>query len=103
MQKDDVVTVSFRYPSGAAADTKPTRIQVKPKQPIRVVLKEYTAHHNQHLPQRARNLRPPAAAGSTPAAITRLATAQIRYRRVLGGLFERPRLAVHAVSGAGRP
>ena len=41
VQKDDVVTVSFRYPSGAAADTKPTRIEVKPKQPIRVVLKEY--------------------------------------------------------------
>jgi hypothetical protein len=41
VQKDDVVTVSFRYPSGAAADAKPTRIEVKPKQPIRVVLKEY--------------------------------------------------------------
>ncbi|HEY3817295.1 MAG TPA: hypothetical protein VGL81_09000 [Polyangiaceae bacterium] len=41
VQKDDVVTVSFRYPSGAAADSKPTRIEVKPKQPIRVVLKEY--------------------------------------------------------------
>ncbi|HEX3345305.1 MAG TPA: hypothetical protein VHS09_12065, partial [Polyangiaceae bacterium] len=41
VQKDDVVTVSFRYPVGAAADSKPTRIEVKPKQPIRVVLKEY--------------------------------------------------------------
>jgi hypothetical protein len=41
VQKDDVVTVSFRYPSGAAADSKPTRVEVKPKQPIRVVLKEY--------------------------------------------------------------
>jgi hypothetical protein len=41
VQKDDVVTVSFRYPSGAAADAKPTRIEVKPRQPIRVVLKEY--------------------------------------------------------------
>ena len=41
VQKDDVVAVSFRYPSGAAADAKPTRIEVKPKQPIRVVLKEY--------------------------------------------------------------
>ena len=67
-----------------------------------MVLKEYTAHHNQDLPQQARNLRPPATAGSTPAAITRLATAQIRYRKVLGGVFERPRLAVPAISGAGR-
>jgi hypothetical protein len=41
VQKDDVVTVVFRYPKGAAADSKPTRIEVKPKQPIRVVLKEY--------------------------------------------------------------
>jgi hypothetical protein len=41
VQKDNVVTVSFRYPSGAAADSKPIRIEVKPKRPIRVVLKEY--------------------------------------------------------------
>jgi hypothetical protein len=41
VQKDDVVDVSFRYPPGAAADSRPTRIQVKSKQPIRVVLKEY--------------------------------------------------------------
>jgi hypothetical protein len=41
VKKDDVVTVSFRYPPGAAADAKPARIEVKPRQPIRVVLKEY--------------------------------------------------------------
>ncbi|MGD0530324.1 MAG: YceI family protein [Polyangiaceae bacterium] len=41
VQKDDVVTVAFRYPKGAAADAKPTRIEITPKQPIRVILKEY--------------------------------------------------------------
>lgn len=41
VQKDDVVDVSFRYPSGAAADARPARIQVKSRRPIRVVLKEY--------------------------------------------------------------
>jgi hypothetical protein len=41
VQKDDVVEVAFRYPSGAAADSKPARIVVKSKQPIHVVLKEY--------------------------------------------------------------
>jgi hypothetical protein len=33
------------------------------------------------------NLRPPSAAGSAPAAVTDLATAKIRRRRVLGGLI----------------
>jgi hypothetical protein len=41
VQKDDVVEVSLRYPSGAAADSKPTRIQIKSKEPMRVVLKEH--------------------------------------------------------------
>lgn len=41
VQKADVVEVAFRYPAGAAADTKPARIQVKAKQPLHVVLKEY--------------------------------------------------------------
>jgi hypothetical protein len=41
VQKDDVVEVSFRYPSGAAADAKPTRVEIKSKQPMRVVLKEH--------------------------------------------------------------
>jgi hypothetical protein len=41
VQKDDVVEVSFHYPAGAAADSKPTQIAIKAKQPIRVVLKEY--------------------------------------------------------------
>jgi hypothetical protein len=41
VQKDGVVDVSFRYPAGAAADARPTRIEVKSRQPMRVVLKEY--------------------------------------------------------------
>lgn len=40
IQKDGAVEVSFRYPPGAAADSKPSRIGIKTKQPIRVVLKE---------------------------------------------------------------
>jgi hypothetical protein len=40
IQKDGVVDVTFRYPAGAAADSKPARVGVKTKQPVRVVLKE---------------------------------------------------------------
>jgi hypothetical protein len=39
--KDDVVEVSFRYPANTAADARPPRIEVKSKQPMRIVLKEY--------------------------------------------------------------
>jgi len=40
VQDDDVVDVTFRYPKGAPADSKPTGINIKSKQPMRVVLKE---------------------------------------------------------------
>ena len=40
IQKDGVVEVTFRYPAGAAPDSKPVRVGVKTKQPVRVVLKE---------------------------------------------------------------
>jgi hypothetical protein len=40
VQKDDVVEVAFRYAPGAAADARPTRIEMKSKEPMRVVLKE---------------------------------------------------------------
>jgi hypothetical protein len=40
VQKDAVVTTDFRYPSGAAADSRPTRIEIKSKEPMHVVLKE---------------------------------------------------------------
>jgi hypothetical protein len=39
--KDAVVEATFHYPSGAPADSKPSRIQIKSKQPVRVVLKEH--------------------------------------------------------------
>jgi hypothetical protein len=41
VQKDDAVEVAFHYPSGAPADAKPTRVTIKSKQPMRVVLKEH--------------------------------------------------------------
>ncbi|HZU82216.1 MAG TPA: hypothetical protein VE987_04835 [Polyangiaceae bacterium] len=41
LPKDDVVQVSFRYPAGAPAGSKPTRIDVESKQPMRVILKEH--------------------------------------------------------------
>jgi hypothetical protein len=40
VQKDALVTVDFRYPAGAAADSKPARIAIKSKEPMHVVLKE---------------------------------------------------------------
>jgi hypothetical protein len=41
VQKDDVVDITFRYPSGAAADARPARIEIKSKGPMRVTLKEH--------------------------------------------------------------
>jgi hypothetical protein len=41
VQKDQVVDVFFRYPVGAAADARATKIAIQSKQPIHVVLKEY--------------------------------------------------------------
>jgi hypothetical protein len=38
--KDGLVDVAFRYPAGAPADARPSRITIKSKQPLRVVLKE---------------------------------------------------------------
>jgi hypothetical protein len=40
LQKDVPVTVAFRYPSGAAPTSEPTRVDIKSKAPMRVVLKE---------------------------------------------------------------
>jgi putative transposase len=54
---------------------------------LSAVLGEYVVHYNEHRPHRARNLRPPGADEIAPVAITDLATAQIRRRRVLGGLI----------------
>ena len=54
---------------------------------LSAVLDEYVVHYHEHRPHRARNLRPPGADEIAPVAITDLATAQIRRRRVLGGLI----------------
>jgi len=54
---------------------------------LHAVMDEYLAHFNQHRPHRARNLRPPDHDDSTTAAVTDLATAPIRRRKVLGGLI----------------
>jgi hypothetical protein len=39
--KDAAVDVAFHYPTGAAADSQPARLEIKSKQPLRVVLKEH--------------------------------------------------------------
>jgi putative transposase len=53
---------------------------------LRAVLAEYQMHYNTTRPHRALDLRPPGTDGRPPAAVTDLATAEIRRRRVLGGL-----------------
>jgi hypothetical protein len=40
IQKDGLVDVAFRYASGAASDSRPTKIEIKSKGPMHVVLKE---------------------------------------------------------------
>jgi hypothetical protein len=39
--RDAAVDVAFHYPSGAPADSKPSRLEIKSKQPLRIVLKEH--------------------------------------------------------------
>jgi putative transposase len=51
------------------------------------VLNEYVTHYNQRRPHRARNLRPPDSGGIVTDAVTDLAAARIRCRKVLGGLI----------------
>jgi hypothetical protein len=40
LQKDGVVDVAFHSPSGSAPDAVPTKVSIRSKQPLRVVLKE---------------------------------------------------------------
>ena len=42
--KDVPVEVKFHYPAGAAADSKPTKIDIKSTSPLRVTLKEHDVH-----------------------------------------------------------
>jgi putative transposase len=60
---------------------------------LHTVLDEYVAHYNRHRRHRARNLRPPDSDDSATAAVTDMATARIRRRRVLGGLINEYREA----------
>lgn len=53
----------------------------------RAVMDEYVTHFNRHRPHRGRNLRPPDHDDSVMAPATDLVTAQIRRRKVLGGLI----------------
>jgi len=52
-----------------------------------VILDRFAAHYSEHRPHRAQNLRPPGANEIVPAVIADLATAEIRRRRVPGGLI----------------
>jgi putative transposase len=54
---------------------------------LRAALEEYAAHYNRHRPHRARNLRPPDSDDVTMTAISQLAVAGNRLRRILGGLI----------------
>jgi hypothetical protein len=40
VQKDGVVELTFHYPGGATPDARPSRIEIRSKEPLRVVLKE---------------------------------------------------------------
>jgi putative transposase len=63
------------------------RMLIAGQRHLRGILDGYAAHYNQHRPHRALNLRLPDAVEDPPAAVTDLATAKIRRRRVLGGLI----------------
>jgi putative transposase len=54
---------------------------------LRSVLEEYAAHYNYHRPHRARDLRPPDCDDSTMATTTDMTAAEIRRRKILGGLI----------------
>src|SRR5215469_8709384 len=60
---------------------------------LRVVLDEYVTHYNQHRPHRARKLRSPDSRDVTTAMVSDMRTAEIRRRKVLGGLINEYRWA----------
>jgi putative transposase len=62
------------------------RILITGPRHLHAVLDEYVAHHNQHRPHRARNLRPPDHDDNITAPVTDLA-ARIGRRKVLGRLI----------------
>jgi putative transposase len=54
---------------------------------LRAVPDEYVAHHDQHRPHQAGNLRPPDCDDIIMAPVTDLATARMRRHNVPGGLI----------------
>jgi putative transposase len=63
------------------------RVLIAGPRHLRVVLEEYVAHSNCHRPHRARNLRPPDSPDAVTAVISEMRRAEIRRRKVLGGLI----------------
>ena len=63
------------------------RVLIAGPRHLRVVLEEYVAHYNCHRPHRARNLRPPDSPDAVTAVISEMRRAEIRRRKVLGGLI----------------
>lgn len=63
------------------------RILITGPRHLRAVLDEYAGHYNRHRPHRARDLRAPDSDDISVAAVTDPTTAEIRRRRVLGGLI----------------
>ena len=63
------------------------RMLIAGQRHLPAVLEEYVAHHNQHRPHRAGNLRPPDRADRITAPATGLATVRIQRHKVLGGLI----------------
>jgi len=63
------------------------RMLIAGQRHLRTISGVHTGDYNQHRPHRARNLRPPGTDTSTPPTITDLTTANVRRRRILGGLI----------------
>ena len=63
------------------------RMLIVSERHLRSVLDRYAAHYNCHGPHRARSLRPPGCDKDVPAVSTSPVVADIRRRRVLGGLI----------------
>jgi hypothetical protein len=75
-----------RWVRTARAEVTDRMLIIGPRH-LRAVLEEYVAHYNQHRPHRARNLRPPDSQDVTTAVVSDMRTAEIRRRKVLGGLI----------------
>jgi transposase InsO family protein len=63
------------------------RILIYSPRHLLTTLEEYVAHYNDHRPHQGRHQLPPIATDPPPAAVTDLAAAQIRRRKILNGLI----------------